>query len=159
VGTRPFFQWPQASSSYWLILGTSRDFDNGGGQWLINEGNITNYYYQTRSVLPPGTYYWKVKFKDQSVWSPIFEVVIPPDIYTVTDKAPYIFSWPNAAPLYWLLVTDSAGIRVVDDGALTANTYTKKKLTAGTYTWRVKYKISQDSTLGVWSPLQTFTVK
>jgi|GEM_PF-7040147 len=75
-GNPPLFTWPSDGiNDFWLLVCDKSDFDNGGGTLYINEEDLTTNIYKSSKTFPPGTYYWKVKYRKGSFsnwyWSDI----------------------------------------------------------------------------------------
>ena len=169
TGNPPHFEWPEVEgATYWLLVGTDPDFDNGGGTILINESDLTDNEYTASDKFTDGKYYWKVKFKvgdfEDWYWSPIMEFTIGG--YCVSGNPP-VFEWPEDPDIlsYWILVCtkedfdNGGGMMVIDESELTDNHYTDLcMLNPGTYYWKVKY-IYANMNDSYWSPIQEFTIQ
>jgi hypothetical protein len=86
----------------------------------------------------------------------------PGNEYQVTSNPP-TFTWPAAAPQYWLLVSDNpdvgSGTFLIDEQTLATNSYTAKNVFApGTYFWKVKFKVGPYANW-YWSPIMCFTIQ
>jgi len=58
----PTFIWPAGAPVYWLLV--SDNIKVALGNYFIDDGAITSNVYSSAIKFPPGTYYWKVKYKD-----------------------------------------------------------------------------------------------
>jgi hypothetical protein len=77
-GSLPAFTWPSGASCYWLLVSDNPDV--GSGNWLIDQRELTSNSFISTRTFSPGTYYWKVKYKEGDIsnwyWSAIYNFTV-----------------------------------------------------------------------------------
>ena len=149
------------------------------GTFISFEYNLTtvNTYYSIITELTDGTYYWRVRAKDNAEnwgsWSEIWSFSLdlvgpdPPDLITPADDA---IIDDNTPFLNWTLVGDAVeyelelATEITFGAALLYSTTTPNNyytiffaLSDDVYYWRVRAKDASDN-WGDWSIISTFTV-
>jgi hypothetical protein len=77
-GSLPVFTWPSGASCYWLLVSDNPDV--GSGNWVIDQRELTSAIFISTQTFSPGTYYWKVKYKEGDIsnwyWSSIYNFTV-----------------------------------------------------------------------------------
>lgn len=172
---KPAFDWNDVNGAvmYELIV----DNSSGFGSPEINQPSLSVSNYTAMSSLADGTYYWKVRSKDNlgnwGAWSGAWNVTIktvgpgaptlvsPTDAGTTNDITP-AFDWSDVsgAASYELIVDNNSGFGSpeIDQVSLTASNYTAaSSLADGTYYWKVRCKDSVGN-WGAWSGVWSFII-
>jgi uncharacterized protein (TIGR02145 family) len=171
----PAFDWSDVSgaAAYELIV----DNSSGFGSPEIDQTSLTASNYIATSSLADGTYYWKVRCKDNvgnwGAWSGVWSFTIknvgpnaptlvsPSDASTTNNSIPS-FDWSDVsgAVVYELIVDNSSGFGSpeIDQTNLTVSNYTAtSSLADGTYYWKVRCKDNVGN-WGGWSGVWSFTI-
>ena len=171
----PMFDWSDVSAvvSYELQAAGSGSFTG----LQINQSELDSSHYAVTEGLDDGTWYWRVRARDEQgnpgVWSGVWSFTIdteslsapqlssPANESVLTDSLPE-FDWSDVsgASVYQLQLDSTAVFSepVLSDSVLTASHYTAAAaLSDGMWYWRVRAGNSQGN-WGGWSSVWSFAV-
>ncbi len=174
--SRPDFRWNEVvgAAAYALQVCTRADFT----VLLINQQNLSQNNYSHSTALSDGTYFWRVRARDNfgywGSWSAVggFDIkttgpqpptLIAPTNGGGTNNGSLTFSWngvPGAVE-YGLQVSATAGFAtlIIDQLNLTQNSHTPATaLSEGSYYWRVRAKDNLGN-WGDWSATWNFSIR
>ena len=170
----PSLKWKNVSDAvvYELVLDRKDDFSDPE----LHEKKLKDSEYNAKKALAEGTYYWRVRGKDNQGntgdWSDAwhFTIDIPPPVpkitvpemgITINTQKPY-FQWDEVkdAATYELIVDDNKGLNnpeLHENNLKQSSFNVEKALPYNTYYWRV-CAIDSRGQRGSWTEIRNFTI-